>query len=404
MKKTNTGKLLNLTLAFMIVMFLASFIAFQTGLNVWLTAACLGGIAYIMPALAPDVLAVAILPTTALQKINLMTEDAWSTNQRAIENEVEADSLQKQIQKQEKLGKSFITPLTDPKKDHNDVKVMWIDFCGESAEDCSVDNYCDGIDGAVPGVQFKDYNLSQCITDDFKLSESTFAGSSADMQEFIVKNQVRKITNLLNLLNKKYLLFLHANAGFNRGATYAPNVSAQAQVPAAKYSSADLITDMIIDARISKVQRPFGLSGRNLYKTYLNADLDSDDTKGQINRARQLDITFDIFGFANAGGAIVDSTFLVTPYAAAFVNKNFYQSSVPVFDPTTKMDKYYITIPAFGIRVDVLHQRICEDAKKDRFAHVWKYTLHYDFLTNPFGCADANGKIVTGILEYTKVA
>lgn len=350
-------------------------------------------------------IAVTILPTTALQKVNLMTEDAWADNQRAIENDVEADSLATFIGRQNKLGEAFVRKLTDPKKDNADVRVMWVDFCGDAAQDCDADNYCNGIDGAEPGIDFKDYNLTQCITDDFKLSETTFAGSFTDMEDYIVKTQTRKITNLLNLLNTKLLLFLHANAGFNRGDNgLVFNVTNQTEVPAAQYADADLITNMMIDAKQSKVIRPYGLSGtRALYKTYLDAQLDEEDVAGGRKRTRQLDITFDMFGFPNAGAAVQNSTFLVTPYAAAFVNKNYYPNNVPTYDPDVKMEKYFIRIPAFGITVDTLHQRICENAKKNRFAHVWKYTLHFDFLTNPYGCADVNGKRVNGILEYLKV-
>jgi hypothetical protein len=206
-------------------------------------------------------------------------------------------------------------------------------------------------------------------------------------------------------LNKKFILFLHANAGFNRGASYAPNVSAQAQVPAADYANTDLIIDMIIDAKKSKVISPYLLDSGNLMKTFLKAEFNqgNDTGSGDQKKATFFDRTFDIDGFAAAGGAVANSTFLVTPYAAAFVNKNYYGSNVPVYDNDVKMWKYFINVPSFGVQIDVLHQRTCVNLKKDRFKHVWKYTLHHDFLTNPFGCADANGKRVSGILEYTKV-
>jgi hypothetical protein len=349
--------------------------------------------------------AVTLLPTTALQKVNLQTEEAWSENQRMIENEAETESLSAAIRKQNSLGSNFIQKLTDPKKDYTDVRVLWVDFCGEEAADCDSDNYCDGITGNVAGIDYKDYNLTQCIKDSFKVDESTFAGSFSDLQSFIVQNQNQKIRNLLTRLNMKYILFLHANSGFNRGTNYTFNVSHQTEIPTANFTT-DLITDLIIDAKISKVQRPFIVDGRNLLKVFTDATFDAGnlDGKGADARRRYFDYTVDPAGFARAGASVVPSTFMVTPYAYAFVNKNYYESSVPAFDADLGMEKYFIRIPAFGITIDVLHQRSCVDAKKNRFAHVFNYTLHYDFLTNPFGCADGDGKIVTGILEYKKVA
>lgn len=350
-------------------------------------------------------LAVTLLPTTALQKVNLMSEEAWATNQRNTENMVQADSLRAQIEKQNALGGNFIQKITDARKDNIDVRILWVDFCGEAAADCNgADNYCAGIDANEAGIDFKDYNITSCITDGFKANEDTFAGSFMDFQDYIVKNQNQKITNLLNLLNKKYILFLHANAGINRGLqggrTF--NVSNQTEVVAADYDNTDLITDIIIDAKMSKIINPFMIDGKNLMKTFLNADFDALNLDGKGDAARKafFDYTADPFGFSDAG--LPNSTFMITPYAAAFVNKNYYNNAAPQYDPDVKMEKYRIRIPSFGISVDVLHQRTCVNLKKDRFAHVWRYTLNYDFLLNPNGCL-INAKRATGILEYTKV-
>lgn len=348
-------------------------------------------------------LAVTILPTTALQRINLMTEESWPVNQRQIENTVEADSLITQIRKQNALGANFIRKITDSKKDQPDVRVLWIDFCNEVAEDCDNDNYCDGIDADEAGIDYKDYNIAQCVMDGFKANEDTFAGSEMDFQDYVLKNQNQKIANLMNILNKKYILFLHANAGFNRGTDRTFNVSNQTEVTTADYGNTDLITDMIIDAKMSKIINPFMLDGKNLLKTFLNADFDALNAEGKGDKARMgvFDYTGDPFGFANAG--LPNSTFMVTPYAAAFVNKNYYDNNAPEYDSDVKMWKYRINIPLLGAYIDVLHQRTCVNLKKNRFAHVWKYTLHYDFLLNPNGCT-IDGEIVSGILEYTKVA
>lgn len=348
-------------------------------------------------------LAVTILPTTALLRVNLQTEEVFGATQRSIENTIKAEALRKQIAAQNALGGQFVEALTNPRKDNADVRVWWVDFCGQAAADCTNDTYCGDLDAAVPGIDYKDYNITGCITDGFKLSESTFAGSFADMQEFIRLNQVQKISNLVNLLNKKYLLFLAANAAYNAGGQYA-QASGISTIPAEEYENTNLVAKIMLDALLSQMPNPFILDGKNLWMTWTQAKFNREnlDGRGDANRADFFDITFDPFGFAAA--ALPDSTFLVTPYAARFVNKNYYENATPQYDPTTKHDKYSINIPGFGIRVDVLHQRICESEKLNRFAHVWRYTLHHDFLLNPNGCDLGSGNRVNGIIEYRKGA
>lgn len=351
-----------------------------------------------------------ILPLTALQQINLQAQQAWADSQQAVENRaLFADSLKKQINTQNALGGSFIQPLTDNTKDNADVRIIWPDFCSDTGSDTCSDTLCGDLTGAVAPLQSKTYNITQCRNESFSVSETTFAGSFADMQQFIADNQNRKIKNILERLNTKYLIALHANSGFNRGGVYAQNgttPNGQYEVAAAQYNDTNLITQIIIDAEKSQIENPFILDSGNLYKTYLQARFNqgNDTGKGDAARANFFDITFDLQGFAKAGGVTANSTFVVAPYAMAFVNKNYYDNTTPVYDPTLEKDKWSFTIPGFGVKVDVLHQRVCENGAKNRFTHTWNYRVNYDFLTNPFGCADGAGKIVTGIIEYTKVA
>lgn len=411
MKKTLSGILLVAVVSILFIIFFSPLIAGYLDCSPKDVAICLGILALLSLVLPKwnGILAAALLPTTALQKVNLLTEEAWSETQRNVENMAEAESISTAIRKQNALGNSFITKLQDTGKDNTDVRVLWVDFCGEEAADCdSDDNYCDGIDGNEAGIDYKDYNITQCVTDSFKANEDTFAGSYMDFQNYVQQNQMQKISNLITRLNFKYLLFLHANAGFNRGGTYTFNGSNQSEIPTSNYNDADVITDLIIDARISKIQRAFALDGRNFMKAWLNAEFDATDSanggQGNLKRKRFFDFTFDPEGFARAGSSIINSTFLVSPYAYAIVNKNYYKNNAPEYDGDVNMWKYFVRIPSLGMTVDVLHQRTCVNLKKNRFSHVWNYTLHYDFLTNPFGCADGDGKIVTGILEYKKVA
>lgn len=348
-----------------------------------------------------------LLPITALQTINLQAQDVWNNSQQDFENnQVDAVSIRKQIAEQNGLGAALMRYLGNPNKDEA-VRIFWQDFCNMSASDCDSDDYCGDLSAAATGVSYKDYAITQCIYDRFSVSESTFAGSFQDMASFIAAKQVNTMKNLLQRANTKYLLALHANAGFNRGTTYTANATTGVtEIPTANFANSNVMTDIMLDAMLSRVQNPFILDGSNLWRTLENArqNAGNDTGKGDAVRAGLYDVTPDPFGFANAGTAVQDSTFLVTPYAMAFVSKNYYNETVPTYDNTLGKEKWSIPVPGFGLRLDVLHQRFCESGKKDRYSHVWNYTLNYDFLTNPYGCADANGKIVTGIIEYKKVA
>lgn len=348
----------------------------------------------------------AILPTTALQKINLMTAQAWTPNQNEVETtQINAASLEKQISVQKQLGASFVKGVKDPKKDY-DVEVFWTDFCNNTVQDCDNDNYCGDLDADEAEVQSEDYKIQQCLVDKFAVSETTFAGSFMDLEQFILDNQNSKIRNLINKANQKFLLFLHANAGYNRGGYFTYNGENQSELPADQVENLKIITRMILDGQMSNMPDTYMISGYpELIATYMEANFDqaNDNGKGMAARAGFFPFTPDLLSFANTP-AVQNSTFLLTPYAVAAVNKNYYGSTVPTYDADLKKYKYYIPLTRFGWYIDVLHQRICENAKKDRWKHVFQYTLHYDFFLNPKGCADGEGRQVTGILEYVPAA
>lgn len=346
-----------------------------------------------------------ILSLTALTAMNLQLEEAWGTNQRSIEqSELRAEALAKQLAVQQNLGNQVVATLTNPTKDR-DVRVLWYDFCNSTVADCDSDDYCGDLTAAEKGMANKDYAITQCVNDKFAAKEDTFAGSSMDFNDYVRKTQADTIVKLINKLDAKYALALHANAGFNRGGFYSINgTTGVSEVPTADYSNMGLITQMIIDAKRSKIQNPFIIDSGNLLKTYLNAGFNgaNGEGKGEAARANFYDVTFDIDGLVEAGAATANSTFLVSPYAIVFVNKTYYGNTAPIEVQPNKFT-YSIRIPRFGVTVDVIHQKVCANLKKNRWDHTFYYTVHYDFLTNPFGCADANGKIVTGIVEYVKV-
>lgn len=350
--------------------------------------------------------AVTLLPATALQQVNLLTEEAWTPNQAQIDmNTIDALSFQKQLAMQKGIGAPLVRKLTDTEKDFADVKVWWRDFCGQEAEDCTTSgaDLCGDLSGDPTGLDSKTYNITQCLNDQFSINENEFAGSWMDLQAHLVQEQNHRVINFLNALNKKYLLALHAHAGLNKGGFYNADGQMKYEVPSNEFDDTKIVTKMLWDAELSNVRNPFLLTGdRQMFITLNNAKFNSGNAegKGDSTRGGVFDVTMDARGFVKTP-TLAGSLFMVTPYASAFVSKNYYPNSAPIYDNDLKKFKYSINIENFGIRIDVLHQRVCIDAAKDRWKHYFNYRLHYDFLFNPYGCLDdVTGKKVTGIIEY----
>lgn len=364
-------------------------------------------------------MATPILSATELQRINITSVDSWNPNQRQIDMYSRGTAtLDALLTRQNGIGGMVIEPLTDPNKS-NDVRVWWNDFCGREAQDCDGGNSCGLLSGDPSQVDFKDYAITQCITDGFKIEENTFKGSFMSIEQNIADNQRHAITRILNRLNKKAIIFLKANAGGNKGGQFNSTPAKQYVLPTADLSDegkqSRLYTKIIFDALASRIQNPFLIDYGNFWHLNMNAQFNKGnaDGKGDAARSDYFNIFSDIEGRSQLPAAM-NSTFLVAPYAYAFVNKSYFQKrnhpvggkvsfsgSTPVYDEASGKWKYFITIPGYNIVIDVLLERTCVNARKDIYTHVFNYFLHYDFLLNPEGCS-GEGSSVNGIVEYVR--
>lgn len=338
-----------------------------------------------------------------LQTVNLQVEEAWANSQAATETSVpDSATIDRMVAMQAGAQAPLVQVATDPSKDY-DVSVYWPDFCGLEAVDCVTD-VCDDLTADQAEVLKKDYKVEQCIEDKFAINEQDFWKSWLNKDNFIARNISNKISNLISRLNMKAIIFLQANAGLNLGGNYEANGSLQYVIPSADFASTDVLVNMVYDATISKLQNPFVIDGRNLWKLIFNAQLNGGnaDGAGDANRAALFNlVTFDPIGFAKVADA-ARSTFLISPAAYAFVTKNYIENAVPVYDEAAGKWKYSIELGRYGARVDVFMQRICIDGAKNLYKYVWLFKLHYDFFANPAGCDQGEGQAVTGIIEYTR--
>lgn len=325
-----------------------------------------------------------VLTPANLSAINLLTEQAWSDNQaNVIATTTEDNTLEALVAHQRSLSQNAIQYLRDPNKDY-DVNILWYNFCAGLAVDCDQDP-CDVIEGVGNDILSQSLAIAQCAEDSFEVSESLFAGTSLDLQAYIVQRQNFAIKNILEYINQKGIAFLAASA------------DTAIEIPESAFDTS-VIAQMMLDAQKKSISNPFMIDGGNLFLPFTNAQFNAQNAegRGQAEMARQYDLTYDIPGFAKA--SMSDTTFLITPQSYAFLNKNYLQNRTPVYDGTMDKLKYSIPVPGYNMSIDVWHQRVCEDGTKDRFKHVFLYKAHFDFVLNPY-CAGKS----TGILEYTKV-
>lgn len=341
--------------------------------------------------------------TVALNRVNLEIEEAWSGSQIQTETGfLETATLDALYDNQKNILAPAREKIVDPTKDH-DVDVYWYDFCNTDVKDCS-DDACGDLTGPQAPVNKKGYKITKCLDASFSMNEADFHKSFLNKDDYVKKNTNIILTSLVNKLNEKALIFLHANAGVLRSGLTA-NASGQYEKPLSAFADSKILLDMLFDATVSKIASPFLLDGKNLWKTDMLAKLNAgnSDGKGDAALVNLLGrIQHDPLGFSKLPD-LAASTFLVSPGAYALETKNYIPNTVPTYDEAAHKWKYNIPLERYGAKVDVFMQRVCINAAKNLYKYVWLFKLHYDFFSNPFGCADANGKVVTGIAEYKAV-
>lgn len=333
------------------------------------------------------------LTDALLTRVNLETTQAWLNNQ--ADNESYKPKAQTVLgmlaQQREGATSNFIELLTDNKKDR-DVRVIWYDWCGKEAQDCTPGNSCT-LTGDNVSTKSEDYKITQCIHSSFSIDEDEFAKTSLSVQTALANGLRNAIKNILEGLDQKAIAVLDASSIY--GATL-PN------------GTIDEILEILTTAELNGIELPFGVSGRvDFYKAYLSAAVNAGNANGvgDATLAKMLPMYFDIQQFQKAG--IPGNTYVMSPYSYAIVSKNYADSVVPTKQRDGKTYHYKFNIPGTPLYVDVLHQEICIDIPKDKYRHVVDVRLHYEILINPAGCETGEeGEEVAskGILKFTKEA
>lgn len=330
--------------------------------------------------------------------ILLTAEQVWADSQSQTEMYAAEAETVKALVAQQKGRTDILTKLEDPALEDDQVKIVWMDFCTDSEpDDCG--DVCD-FEGEEPILDSKTYSLTACKELTFSLDENNLLRNKYTFEEASAKGLMNIMRQFDEYLNKQGLLFLSANAGYNKNqdtGTWVPNTM---YIPAADYNQ-DLMVDMVVDAKINKLTNPFLIDSGALYKSFLNAEYNSGnlDGKGDLVKSKLFPAYFDMFGFA--ASEITDTSFLVTPYAYAFANRHYNPTS-PYNFKAQGVDQIRYSIESKnipGVMYDVFHIKECSGM---RAKHTWKVQVRWAYLLNPEGCDDGAGNKVSGILSYTK--
>lgn len=360
----------------------------------------------------------AILPETALQQINLMVEEAWPVNQRQIDlNAVDSVTFDALLDRQRSVSPNLVQILENPNKDE-EFRVYWNDFCGETVEECtnSNNNNCGPLTGEESEIDYASYTLDNCMKKTFKFSEETFAGTWMTKEQYIADNIRNVYKTFREALNASAIRFLQASGGDNPGTKWTVNGAKQTLIPSEylEDQNTNLYNKITRDAQRARMGNVFLIDvGDNLWEMNANSRQNALNAEGRGSavRASLLPVIDDAFAMGQVPDA-EGSTFAVSPYAYAFVNKSYYRKrerpingiesfsgATPVYDEALEKYKWFVQLPGYPIYLDVLMERKCLNGTKDRFEHIFQYTMHYDWLLNPAGCT-VGGKTVTGIIEY----
>lgn len=350
-----------------------------------------------MPTYVPGV------DTALLAKVNLNTEASWTQSQQQVEtNDIQKVTFDTLFTNQQTFAAGFIAKLKNPDKNY-DVKVYWPDFCGLEAVD-GVTDVCEDLDLDMAPVKETPYKIESSVETGFAIEEDKLADSEIDPAMLIGQSQNQAVKRILQKLSAKGVAFLSGNAGYNAGGqfpvTEGTNISEVAQ---SNYNTG-LVPKIMFDMISSQMPNAFVIDGGKLYEPFTNASFNTanGEGKGDAARSKMFNTSFDILGFS--GATLSDRTFVVAPYSYAFLHKNYYSNTVPVWDEALKKWVYSISIPMYGLKLDVFMQRVCVDGEKKKFKINWLYKCHYDYKLNPAGCDRGDGNVVTGILEYKQVA
>lgn len=349
-----------------------------------------------------------------LLAIKLKAEEMWSDAQSGADFQPYADAAVIVSQNQT----ARFQQLENPNKD-NKVIVNWVKACEVEVEDCETNCTLDEPEVETAG---KEYEYDICKKVGFSIDAEKLRSNTYNFDEVVAPSLAMAIKKLDEFWAQKILVKMKAFAGVNlapqpfnfdvpKNATIVP---ASLYGTVGSYTGFQLPTILTKQMIQNKINSPYFIDNGRLWLEYQNSLLKSGATDGAsiagLNRARGLNVNFDLFNFGAAGITDV-TTFAVGRNAIAFKTHNRHTATPELVGGQVQQTRY--TVPSIAIPnvfYDVYYTISCKTVGgKAHIMHTWRLETNGGIWLNPEGCPVTVGATPslpagtytpTGILAY----
>ena len=342
----------------------------------------------------------------------------WSEPATAKSYSVKAHTIKTILENQT----ATLQPLETTDK-LNELSIKWVDFCGDTSADGSLDDDCANTVAAEGTAKEKAYALDIAVTDTFSVSKEELESSVIGYDKIVATGMAAKIKNIMENFNKKAVAVIAANKGTNPDAgdyTYDAGTK-DTSIPASAFGGESLIPYFMQVAEANRSQNVYLLDGKNLFKDYYISGKRAANLDGKTAASMYDDIEFrhDIAGFA--ANSLQLNTFLIDRGSIAIANRAKYPTLAElardkdggwIHTSTGSFMRYSmpVNIPDFmpmmfisqgklikqSLMLDVQYSVVCTSQK---IKPTWLFKLRAGVFVNPIRCNTGN----TGILSFVKV-
>lgn len=278
-----------------------------------------------------------------------------------------------------------------------DVRVHWLNMCGQTAVDCDTDD-CD-LAGPELGSDNKDYSLSVCKQFKFTVDEMTFRTNDYSMEQAVAVGMLKADKALAEAMAATAIARIESFKGVNTVTDGVGTINVgttETDIATADWTSR-LFAYLHRVALMNEFSNPFLLSGSNLYEDDLVVRLSQANAegKGDANLFKMFRKYFDLFNIDSANAPNY-KTYMINRGSLAFASKVHY-GAVPTRYIGAGQDRWSIAsrnLP--GVRYDVFYTNRCSNKT---MKHDFKFIAQYDYFLNPTGCVDTR----TGVMAFNKV-
>lgn len=282
--------------------------------------------------------------------------------------------------------------LQDSEKDR-DVKIIWINSCGNEVVDDDGDN-CE-IGGEQAGSDSKTYALTIKKKYGFSVREDTFRGNEFNMEDVVARCFLEADKKLSENIAQTAVAKLDSFKGTNQVTTGLGTVNGlETEIASADWTSR-LFAYLTKVGIMNSITNPFLISGDNLFEERLVTMLSEANANGKGDKQlfSLLRTYFDLFNVDTVLSPD-QKTFMVNRGAVAFASKNKYGAKPIQYK---SQDRYSIASRNLeGVRYDVYYTNECSD---DDMNHHFTVRAWYDWYLNPLGCNAQK----TGVLSFKRV-